>query len=96
MESSAHVYIASSSPDRVSSAISDLKATSSSGSIQGRAIDLRSEDSVKQFVDWVAADTEGEKQQGIDHVVFTAGDALMLGHLMDTDLDAAKAVSPSP
>lgn len=77
----------------MSSAVTALNTISGSGSIQGRAIDLRSDDSVKEFVEWVANDLEGGKQQGIDHVVFTAGDALRLGHLMETDLEAAKAVS---
>ncbi|KAJ9107189.1 hypothetical protein QFC19_002849 [Naganishia cerealis] len=96
LESGAHVYLASSSSTRIEAAVSRLTTathqspTATGGSVQGRAIDLGSDDSVRQFIDWVSADTTVGKARGIDHVVFTAGDALRLGDLMDTDLEDAK------
>jgi NAD(P)-dependent dehydrogenase (short-subunit alcohol dehydrogenase family) len=97
VESGGNVYIGSSNPERVESAVKSLESTigSGSGSVQGRAIDLRSDESVRAFVDWVAADTDGGKQEGVDHLIFTAGDPLMLGDLLETDLEGAKVVSPS-
>jgi NAD(P)-dependent dehydrogenase (short-subunit alcohol dehydrogenase family) len=95
LESGANVYIGSSNAERVESAVKSLESDNASGkgSIQGRAIDLKSDESVKEFVDWVAGDTKGGGEQGVDHLIFTAGDALMLGDLMDTNLKEAKAVS---
>jgi NAD(P)-dependent dehydrogenase (short-subunit alcohol dehydrogenase family) len=95
LESGANVYIGSSNAERVESAVKSLESDNASGkgSIQGRAIDLKSDESVKEFVDWVAGDTKGGGEQGVDHLIFTAGDALMLGDLMDTNLEEAKAVS---
>lgn len=96
LESGANVYIGSSNAERVESAVKNLESANASGkgSIQGRAIDLKSDESVKEFVDWVANDKE-RKEEGVDHLIFTAGDALMLGDLMDTNLEEAKAVSTS-
>lgn len=98
LESQAHVYIGSSSSERVQRAVSQLKDTipeQSIGSVQGRSIDLTSDESVKEFVDWVSNDVEGGKAKGVDHTIFTAGDALRLGDLMETDIEEAKAVSPA-
>jgi NAD(P)-dependent dehydrogenase (short-subunit alcohol dehydrogenase family) len=96
LESQAHVYIGSSSSDRVQGAVSKLKDTISGqsiGSAQGRAIDLTSDASVKEFIDWVSNDTEGGKEKGVDHTIFTAGDSLKLGDLLETDIDDVKGVS---
>lgn len=96
LENQAHIYIASSSIDRVNGAVSKLKDTidgQSAGSVQGRPIDLTSDSSVKEVVDWVSNDTEGGKQSGIDHVIFTAGDSLMLGDLSQVNIDDCKCVS---
>ncbi|KAI5450208.1 hypothetical protein NCC49_003357 [Naganishia albida] len=93
LENQAHIYIASSSIDRVNGAVSKLKDTidgQSAGSVQGRTIDLTSDSSVKEVVDWVSNDTEGGKQSGIDHVIFTAGDSLMLGDLSQVNIDDCK------
>ncbi|KAJ9095264.1 hypothetical protein QFC21_005630 [Naganishia friedmannii] len=97
LESRAHVYIASSSSVRVEKAVSQLQSTAAAaggegkGSIQGRAIDLTSDSSVKEFIGWVSGDADGAgKERGVDHVIFTAGDALQLGDLMETDFEDAK------
>ncbi|KAJ9119335.1 hypothetical protein QFC24_005806 [Naganishia onofrii] len=104
LESGAHVYIASSSSTRVENAVSQIQTAAASateggqkGSIQGREIDLTSDTSVKEFVGWVSADTKGDggKEKGIDHVIFTAGDALQLGDLMETDFEDARKVTLS-
>jgi NAD(P)-dependent dehydrogenase (short-subunit alcohol dehydrogenase family) len=96
LESQAHVYIASSSSDRVQGAVSKLKGTvagQSVGSVHGRSVDLTSDASVKDLINWVSNDTEGGKQNGIDHVIFTAGDSLMLGDLSQVNIDDCKGVS---
>ncbi|KAJ9112691.1 hypothetical protein QFC22_006193 [Naganishia vaughanmartiniae] len=95
LESGSHVYIASSSSTRVDKAVAQLQADAAGteavkGSIQGREIDLTSDESVEQFIAWVSGDTVAGKDKGVDHIIFTAGDALQLGDLMETDFEDAR------
>lgn len=79
----AHVYIASSNPKRVEEAAQRL-----GGNVQGRAIDVLSDDSVKGFFEWVK---QKSGNAGIHHLVYTAGDSLQTPSFTEANLeDAAK------
>lgn len=84
----AHVYIASSNPKRVEDAVQKLGS-----GVQGRAIDVTSDDSVKEFFEWV-------KQQsgsvgGFHHLVYTAGDSLQMPQFLEANIAEATAKVPA-
>ncbi|KAI5477782.1 short-chain dehydrogenase/reductase SDR [Pseudohyphozyma bogoriensis] len=82
------VFVASSNEVKVESAVARLKATFPNGKVFGKTIDLDSSEKLEELVKWV--DETGEK--GLDHIVFTAGNASALTKNFDTlDLDAAKS-----
>lgn len=72
----ARVLIASSDISRVEQALASLPTGS-----EGRAVDLRDGASVQAFFDAVGA---------FDHLVYTAGEALALAPLDDTDIASAR------
>ncbi len=72
----AAVVIVSSRQARIDQALKTLP-----GDSEGRAVDLTNETAVKRLF---------ENLGPIDHLVFTAGEALRLGSLADTDLDTAQ------
>ncbi|KAK3063563.1 hypothetical protein LTS18_014537 [Coniosporium uncinatum] len=83
----AHVYISSSSPQRVDKAVKSLQASypSKSDRVHGHACDLGDEktleDNIKQLLEKVA------RTKKLDHIVFTAGDALAQMALKDVSLE---------
>jgi NAD(P)-dependent dehydrogenase (short-subunit alcohol dehydrogenase family) len=72
----ARVVIASSNGQRIASALADVPGG------EGHTVDLRSPTAVRALFDQLGA---------IDHLVYTAGEELMLGKLADLDLAAARA-----
>ena len=72
----ARVVVASSNPARVAAAVADLPGA------EGYAVDLRAEPEVKAFFERLGA---------IDHLVYTAGEELVLGPLDGLDLAKARA-----
>lgn len=81
----AHVIIASSSSDRVASAVKRLEAAVSSagvsGKVTGKTLNAKDSTQIKAFFKEV-----GE----IDHLIFTSGDSLHLSGLKETDLDSIR------
>lgn len=84
------VTISSSSTAKISSALERLKSgnASSKAQIQGFPCDLGSPDTLTSEVEKLFA--EVAKAGKLDHVVFTAGDALAVGKLEDFKLDAVR------
>jgi NAD(P)-dependent dehydrogenase (short-subunit alcohol dehydrogenase family) len=76
-DAGAHVVVASSTPARVKEALAALPAGS-----EGHQVNLTSEDEISALFDRI-----GE----FDHLVYTAGDPLMLGELPALDLAAARS-----
>jgi NAD(P)-dependent dehydrogenase (short-subunit alcohol dehydrogenase family) len=74
----ASVVVASSNQARVDEALAGLQ-----GDAAGHAVDLLNEAAVRDFFARVGA---------FDHLVFTAGESLSLGPLVDTALDTARHV----
>jgi NAD(P)-dependent dehydrogenase (short-subunit alcohol dehydrogenase family) len=72
----AQVVIASHDPSRVERAVARIPGA------QGRAVDLRSQSAVRALFD--------ELRGPIDHLVYTAGEELLLSPLSELDLDAAR------
>src|ERR1700712_4203610 len=74
----ARVSIASSNPIRVADAVTRLKSFSPGAQVAGYQIDLRQDDTEarleKLFAEVVLASDDSHK---LDHIVFTAGDALV-------------------
>lgn len=77
------VIIASSSPDRVNSAVQSLKTAGPefSGKITGHVVNARDLASVKKFCMEIGA---------IDHIVFTSGDSLRVTELKETEIEEVK------
>lgn len=75
----ADVIIASHNAERVARATAELKAI---GSAAGHAIDLRSQPAVRGLF---------EKLGAIDHLVYTAGEELLIAPLSELDLAAARS-----
>ncbi|KAF2252036.1 short chain dehydrogenase [Trematosphaeria pertusa] len=79
IEHNALVTIASSSPSRVAAAVSKLRAAypSKASNIHGLTADLSNPQTLESALDTLFADTAAHYPGAqIDHVVFTAGDAL--------------------
>ncbi|HEY4178339.1 MAG TPA: SDR family oxidoreductase [Kofleriaceae bacterium] len=77
----AHVVIASHSHPRIERALGELRQVSSPASVDGRAVDLRSEAAIATLLASLGA---------LDHLVYTAGEELMLAPLASLDLAAAR------
>jgi NAD(P)-dependent dehydrogenase (short-subunit alcohol dehydrogenase family) len=77
----ASVSVASSRRDSVEKARADLVSPFSTN-IMARAVDVTSEDALKEFFENIGS---------FDHLVFTAGEDLPLGKLVEKDLIAARA-----
>jgi NAD(P)-dependent dehydrogenase (short-subunit alcohol dehydrogenase family) len=73
----AAVVIASSRQARIDEALATLPANA-----EGRAVDLTDEAAIKTFFAGLGP---------FDHLVFTAGETLQLGRLVETDITAARA-----
>jgi len=76
------VFVGSSSPTKVASAVQKLETAFPQGQAFGKAVDVTSETSLKEFVEWVKSTGE----DGIDHVVWTAGSSLVISPLEQLDL----------
>lgn len=79
LESGAHVTISSSNPDRISSSISRLKSSypSADSRIRGVKCDLSNPDTLEsELENLFKATVQGNTDGKLDHVIFTAGDAL--------------------
>ncbi|APR85030.1 short-chain dehydrogenase/reductase SDR [Minicystis rosea] len=72
----ARAIVASSNRTRVDQAVAKLSGA------EGRVLDLRSEDAIRAFFDELGA---------IDHLVYTAGEELLLSPLAELDLPRARA-----
>jgi len=86
LEHGARVTISSSNPSRISAALSRLKTAypSASDRIQGLACDLSSPDTLDAELEKLLEQTVARyPEQNLDHVVFTAGDALSITPLAD-------------
>ena len=77
----ADVIIASHDAERVARAVAAIK-TVGAGSAAGHALDLRSQPAVRGLF---------EKLGDLDHLVYTAGEELLIAPLSDLDLGAARA-----
>ncbi|KAL8290507.1 hypothetical protein RQP46_002765 [Phenoliferia psychrophenolica] len=77
LDHDAIVFIGSSSAAKVEAAAAKLRAAYPSGTVHGRAVNMKEEASVAAWIEWVAA--TGNK--GIDHLIYSAGDPLSLGPL---------------
>ncbi len=78
----ANVVIASHSADRVARAVAEVKAVAGAASVTGHAVDLRSQPAVRALF---------EQLGPIDHMVYTAGEPLLISPLSDLDLAAARS-----
>jgi NAD(P)-dependent dehydrogenase (short-subunit alcohol dehydrogenase family) len=86
-----HIFISSSNPTRVSSAVHSLRKEFPAGSIDGCPCDLKSlnvESNLENLFAQVIAVNNG---QLLDHVVFTAGDKLATKALCEIDIDFIRA-----
>jgi NAD(P)-dependent dehydrogenase (short-subunit alcohol dehydrogenase family) len=79
-EKAAEVIIASSNAERVERALGELRGVSPR--VSGHAVDLRSEPAVRALFDTIGV---------IDHLVYTAGEELLVTPLADLDLDEGRA-----
>lgn len=84
IESSASVTISSSSADRVKTAVEKLQSAYPSASVKGYACDL-SKPSLEQDIEKLF-----EQTGKVDHIVFTAGDALAMVPIADHTLETIK------
>ncbi|ESZ89517.1 hypothetical protein SBOR_10099 [Sclerotinia borealis F-4128] len=82
LESGASVTISSSSPDRVAKAVEKLKSSYPGGNVTGYACDL-SKSTLESDVEKLF-----EQTGKVDHIVFTAGDALATIPLKDSTLES--------
>lgn len=82
------VTISSSNPDRVAKAVSKLQASypSSSNRISGHACNLNDEVTLESNLAALLDETTAKNSNKLDHVVFTAGDALASAKLADVDM----------
>lgn len=87
LQEGVRVAIASSNPTRVSAAVESLKKQFPAGKITGHECNLKADDVEAQieklFTDVVAANGGTL----LDHVIFTAGDALAIKPLNEVDID---------
>lgn len=94
-EGAAQVHISSSNSTRVAAAVSKLKSSASSsssvtgttGEVIGHTCDLSTDDVEKRLEDLLSHVTSGEKK--LDHIVYTAGDALSIKNVADPTFDLA-------
>lgn len=94
LEHGANVTISSSNPQRVLSKVEQLKESypSAANRIHGLAADLSNPDTVEQEIENLFKSTIKSLEGGkLDHVIFTAGDALAMMELKDLSLDKIRA-----
>ena len=90
LEHGAHVFVSSSNQTKLDKAVARLQAHAqaigaSSGSVSGKTCDLSQPDTVEEnIVKLLEFATEGGK---LDHVVFTAGDAINITPLKDATVE---------
>lgn len=84
------VIISSSSSDKISNALERLQSSNASGKAKllGFPCNLASPDTLTSEVEKLFG--EAAKDGKLDHVVFTAGDALLVGKLEELKLDAIR------
>jgi NAD(P)-dependent dehydrogenase (short-subunit alcohol dehydrogenase family) len=82
------VTISSSNPERVAKAVSNLQPSypSASDRIQGHACNLNDEETLESNLAALLDKTTSGASHKLDHVVFTAGDALASAKLADVDM----------
>lgn len=86
LEYSANVTISSSNPSRLSKAIEKLKSAypSHAANITGIRVDLSNPDTLENDLETLLkSTTQNIKEKKLDHVIFTAGDALPIIPLKD-------------
>ncbi|KAL2001511.1 hypothetical protein VTN02DRAFT_1652 [Thermoascus thermophilus] len=90
-EGAAAVHISSSNPTRVAAAVSRLKESSSSstGAVIGHTCDLGTDDVEKRLEALLDEATATGEKKKLDHIVFTAGDALAIKNVTDPTFDLA-------
>ena len=93
VENGANVVIASSNPTRITTAVDKLKAAypSKTSSISGVPVDLGNRDTLENEIDQLFKTTIekiGGSDAKLDHVIYTAGDALAVIKIEDMTLDA--------
>ncbi len=76
----AHVTVVSHQLERVERAVTELRAIAPR--VAGQAVDLRSQPAVSQLFERVGS---------LDHLVYTAGEELLIKPLAELDLDAGRA-----
>ncbi|KAK3330683.1 short chain dehydrogenase [Apodospora peruviana] len=77
----ANVTISSSSPTKVAAAVSHLAASYPDRAVRGIAVDLSSKETAEADLESVFAQVSSSPLGTINHVVYTAADALSLGAL---------------
>ncbi|KAL2005084.1 hypothetical protein VTN00DRAFT_2934 [Thermoascus crustaceus] len=89
-EGAAQVHISSSNSTRVAATVSKLKSSSSStttGDVIGHTCDLSTDDVERRLEELLTAVTSsGDK---LDHIIYTAGDALSIKNVTDPTFDLA-------
>ena len=92
LEFGANVTISSSNPDRVSKAVQKLQTAypSASARIHGHACNLADEATLESNLAALLDKTTSKASNQLDHVVFTAGDALASAKLADVDMTFIK------
>lgn len=85
LDQNTRVFISSSNPARISNAVNSIREKFPDGSIEGFPCDLKSaqvESNLEKLLTQVVAANDG---QLLDHIIFTAGDALALRPLTEID-----------
>jgi NAD(P)-dependent dehydrogenase (short-subunit alcohol dehydrogenase family) len=93
IEHGAHVAISSSNPQRVHSAVSRIQKSypSKSSSIHGLTVDLGKPDTLENELENVLKNSTSKLGGNLNHVVFTAGDALATIGLKDMSYEKIAA-----
>jgi NAD(P)-dependent dehydrogenase (short-subunit alcohol dehydrogenase family) len=81
------VAIVSSNPNRVASAVQDLKSTFPNGQITGSVCDLKQEDVEARLEKLLTDIVVANGGAPLDHIVFTAGDSLSMKPMPEIDID---------
>jgi NAD(P)-dependent dehydrogenase (short-subunit alcohol dehydrogenase family) len=85
------IFISSSNPTRISSAVDSLRKEFPAGSIDGFPCDLKSLDIESNLENLFAQIITVNNGQLLDHIVFTAGDKLAMKALSEIDIDFIRA-----
>lgn len=86
LDRQAIVFIGSSSQTKCDAAVSLLKKSYPKGEVYGKTVNLTDDSSIKEYFGWVNA----IGNPGVDHCIYTAGDALQLAPLDEVNVDTSK------